>query len=219
MENTALDLGGIYTAGTNTSDTAGNILPEPYLTAPAIRYSGLGDLDRLIQFQAEQMAGMQVFPSPWMPRPETVSVEKPPKVDVEVPDVHLDEAVEALADEAVSVLGYSALSDKVNKVKGAAKLAEVLAKLEIQVLDTEKVNQYKAAKGQWNRVPIGQYVAPIPEHVIQKAVEIKKELPGVYFGIESLMANPDPFLVAVFNGAEFYIEVWDEPEFENEHLK
>ncbi len=66
----------------------------------------------------------------------------------------------------------------------------------------------------WKRVPIKEYNEEIPEHVLEKAIAIKKEIGDASFFVEKLEYIPDPFLVVVCGTEEYYIEVWDEPKFE-----
>lgn len=66
----------------------------------------------------------------------------------------------------------------------------------------------------WVRTGLKSYEQEIPEFVLNKAVQIKKELPDVNLYVEHLVHKPDPFLVAVLDGEEFYVEVWEEPGFE-----
>lgn len=76
----------------------------------------------------------------------------------------------------------------------------------------------------WERTTIGTYDGFIPPHILQKACEIKHELPSAQITIDRQMTKdtrwynpkpaPDPFLVAKLGNEEFYIDVWNEPEFE-----
>ena len=150
-----------------------------------------------------------------------------------------------LAEEAKTLLGYPVLAALKEKVE-TTPLMKALAKLEISVLDAESVKLYKEERRDevnkkafaklcaeipdvhnhwyspfgWTRTKIDEYKFPIPEFVLNKAVQIKKECPEAELYVESLMV--DPFLVAVIPGAtrysspkeEAYIEVWDEPKFE-----
>ena len=142
-----------------------------------------------------------------------------------------------LAIEAETLLGYTPLREHV-KVTGL--LRRVLAKLEIEPLDEASVNAYKAqmvrhydthGKMQmptWRLKKLSDFALPVPEFVLRKAVDIKKELPQAEFYVDHLAV--DPFLIVsleaipdgVFNvpsrnldpETQAYIEVWDEPKFE-----
>lgn len=150
----------------------------------------------------------------------TEKVKKPGKVKVK--DIEIGEAVKELGREAEEVLGYARLSSQIKKAKGRKPLLDVLRKLDIELLDHVAVDKYKASKmqlGRWLSHEISDVELPVPEHVLSKAVQIKKEMPAVKFYVESLQLDPDPFLYAEYNGERYYIEVWDEPEFEHPGLK
>lgn len=71
----------------------------------------------------------------------------------------------------------------------------------------------------WAQVPLSRYSGFVPMHVLNKAIQIKSELPQVQFNVDVLETNweekyPDPFLIATHGNELFYIEVWDEIEFE-----
>jgi len=59
----------------------------------------------------------------------------------------------------------------------------------------------------------------IPEFALSRAVEIKERLPKARFYVEELMVDKryDPFLIVACGRERFYIDVWDEPEFESQH--
>lgn len=142
--------------------------------------------------------------------------------------------------EAGHLLGY--------RLEKHDLLLEALKKLRIAPLNAEDVAAYKASKTTrkseitsrdswgntrrttahvWHITDISTFAGDIPEAVLSKAVEIKKEVPGAKFEIEHLVEVvsekrekkrerrlPDPFLVAVMGKERIYIEVWDEPDFE-----
>jgi hypothetical protein len=74
----------------------------------------------------------------------------------------------------------------------------------------------------WDKIEIDKYREPIPEFVINKAIQIKRRLPEVRIFVEHLSEHPDPFLVVATKHPEyqyvykeeFYVEVWEEPKFE-----
>lgn len=74
----------------------------------------------------------------------------------------------------------------------------------------------------WHRNTIGGFAGYIPEHILSKACEIREKVPGVSLLVDQQYTDnerwrkpaPDPFLVAQLGNEEFYIDVWDEPEFE-----
>jgi hypothetical protein len=79
----------------------------------------------------------------------------------------------------------------------------------------------------WRLMKLRSYTAPVPEFVLQKAIEIKRELPEAEFYVDQLAI--DPFLiVSLVDLADWstnkdrkldpetaaYVEVWSEPKFE-----
>lgn len=72
---------------------------------------------------------------------------------------------------------------------------------------------------QWKRCLLSSYPGYVPDHVLQKAVEIQKKVPDARIGVDYLTVNQeydyDPFLyVRMNNEPRFYVEVWDERDFE-----
>lgn len=152
----------------------------------------------------------------------------------------LQGAVEApantLADEAAVVLGYSAQGQTVVE---AGQLATALADLDIEVLNEREVltyqfeqlaresikrigDAYTSLKNGWRNdlawtaQPIDKFTSPIPDYVLNKAIQIKKALPEVELLVESL--GVDPFLIARLKKSSYdyegyYVEVWDETSF------
>jgi hypothetical protein len=80
--------------------------------------------------------------------------------------------------------------------------------------DEDDDDEMPSNRKSWQRQSLESYGAPIPAHVLQKAIEIKKALPSVEFSVEQLKMMPDPFLIVEFREEQFYIEVWEEPKFE-----
>ena len=142
----------------------------------------------------------------------------------------------ALAVEAEALLGYKPLR---MAVKAPGALRAVLAKLEIEVLDEASVNAYKAQMVQhydthkkmsvptWRLTELSKYTQPVPEFVLRKACDIKRELPTAIFYIDQLAVDPfllvsiTPIIDFMTNQArkldpetQAYVEVWDEPKFE-----
>ena len=150
----------------------------------------------------------------------------------------------SLAAEAQEVLGYKLLATTQEKEpEKHSELALILAKAEIPVLNAEQVKLYQTellkdrsivAFNEWLKNPermfwgpgwekteIAKYPLPIPEFVLNKAIQIKKLLPEVRIYVEHLSEHPDPFLIVAtkhetydFDGETFYVEVWEEPKFE-----
>ena len=141
--------------------------------------------------------------------------------------------VSTLADEAASILGYSTGSPVVVQT---TPLASALAALDIEVLDWRAVLRYQFQKQadeniktmpeqdwqwrreqSWHTTPIEKYTKPIPDFVLNKAIQIKKALPACEILIEELESTPDPFLVVRLKKdwryEGYYVEVWDETSF------
>lgn len=74
----------------------------------------------------------------------------------------------------------------------------------------------------WGRVAIGEYDGTVPEFALRKAVQIKTEVPSANLYIDQLyqeherhvVVDPDPFLVVTLKDETYYIDVWDEKEYE-----
>ena len=71
----------------------------------------------------------------------------------------------------------------------------------------------------WRWTKLAKYRGEIPEFALSRAVEIKERLPKARFYVEELMVDKryDPFLIVACGRERFYIDVWDEPEFESQH--
>lgn len=76
----------------------------------------------------------------------------------------------------------------------------------------------------WQRLHLHGFAGYVPEHVIEKAIQIKTEVPDAQFSIDVLQqqetrwAAPrtlrDPFLIVTHGQEWFYVDVWEEPKFE-----
>lgn len=141
------------------------------------------------------------------------------------------------------------MSPDLSEKSDSMELAKVLAELDIDVLNPEDVRMYQAQmqlqrtrelcevwiaengsmtpesynyfRGPcWNRTKIEEYKLPVPEFVLNKAVQIKEKCPEAEFYIQHLEDHPDPFLVVEIPKAgyghkeRYFVEVWDEPKFE-----
>jgi hypothetical protein len=75
---------------------------------------------------------------------------------------------------------------------------------------------------EWRTEFLNGYAGAVPDFVLSKAVQIKQECPQVCFLVEQLYETEelierravDPFLVARLDKESFYIDVWDEKEYE-----
>jgi hypothetical protein len=163
---------------------------------------------------------------------EVIDPEPLPKQELRRRAILLDEPqndVEKLAEQASTLLGYSLLSQYIGR---GGPLCQVLRKLQMPILNSEEVSRYSEymlntvrkklnpnQQASWARADLQYYKEPIPEFVLRKAVQIKKLCPEVHFEIQYLeigFKSADPFLRAYCYKPEesYYIEVWDEPEFE-----
>jgi hypothetical protein len=168
--------------------------------------------------------------------------------------------VMSLAEQAETLLEYSVLKTALDRTgNDMPKLARVLRDLDVSILNYADVEKYQTEHlrevaernfktwlatpartkhdvfycPRWDRTEIKQYNEPIPEFVLNKAVQIKQAYPDVKFYVEKLNESPDPFLIAcrtekmtyswntgsgdnTYDGVkeEYYIEVWAEPKFE-----
>jgi hypothetical protein len=71
----------------------------------------------------------------------------------------------------------------------------------------------------WVRVPLKE-VRDVPEFVMAKVKEIADLLPDANFTVEQLRSERkpyDPFLIVSYADESYYVEVWEEPEFERKH--
>lgn len=150
-----------------------------------------------------------------------------------------------LAQEAQEVLGYA--QRKVETVLSEPRAT--LAKLEIEILDPKDVMTYQLLQKQererellkrwwashdeppdrldvpvvnWATTAIGQYKGWIPDHVLAKAIEIKKANPELGMWVTHLEETSDPFLLVAPAGTSewrlmqkgAWVECWMEPGFE-----
>ena len=146
------------------------------------------------------------------------------------------EAVPSVLEEASEVLGYRL--ERTPSRRNESELRSALGELGIEPLNESDVVRYQAemiaelmltAEYQmertrasvdyrffhyWENVDLNRYREPIPEFVLNKAIQIKKRLPSVKFYVQTLEGQPDPFLLAKVGDEHAYIEVWEEPKFE-----
>jgi hypothetical protein len=106
----------------------------------------------------------------------------------------------------------------------AEKISEVEARLwdEFRVQILEDVEKHGVAlegtfvRARWHLVPLRKFKGEVPEFALSKALEIKERLPKAKFYVDELKAirRYDPFLVVACGRERFYIDVWDEHDFE-----
>jgi hypothetical protein len=112
-----------------------------------------------------------------------------------------------------SVKRYKA--DKVREVE-----AQLWDEFRAQILeDLEKhgvVLEGTFVRAKWHLVPLRKFKGEVPEFALSKALEIKERLPKAEFYVDELRAvkRYDPFLVVACGRERFYIDVWDEHDFE-----
>jgi len=77
----------------------------------------------------------------------------------------------------------------------------------------------------WRKTQLDHYKGNVPEFVLSRALEIKREAPETSFEVMSLVQEttnkapeplPDPFLIARHGNETYFIDVWDEKEYEKE---
>ena len=60
----------------------------------------------------------------------------------------------------------------------------------------------------------------VPKFISAKVGEIKYSLPEATFTVEQLRGERqlyDPFLIVSYSEESYYVDVWNEPEFERDH--
>lgn len=69
----------------------------------------------------------------------------------------------------------------------------------------------------WELTSLRGYRRAVPEFVLQTALDIQEKCPAVEFFVDELRSERervvDPFLVAKLGNQNFYLEVWNEPEY------
>ncbi len=145
-------------------------------------------------------------------------------------DTELQKQREELRKEAAERLGYPN-----GIVNAALKAREVFAKLGIQPFDKKSVLAYKQKKEkrffsrghcEWFQIQLSSYEREIPEFALSRALELHKELPSAEFYVDELEEKisqvrsryDDPFLFMVYGKESYYLDVWDEPEFEQRRV-
>jgi hypothetical protein len=85
----------------------------------------------------------------------------------------------------------------------------------------ENIGHGTRTQHRWETTNIASYTGNIPEFALIKAIQIKEKLPRATFQIEQLVAEreekvpePDPFLVVVLEDERFYVDVWEEAQYE-----
>ena len=143
---------------------------------------------------------------------ERIKIEARPSVS---------EDVKQIARDAKLILGYNELAETV--IGSQESLSDVLRRLDIQPYSPVSVKAYKKdrikaleAEGgyhYWWRESLRK-AHGVPPFVLRKAVQIARAAPEVLFFIERVANHADPFLIAKLGREEYYIEVWDEADFE-----
>ena len=154
----------------------------------------------------------------------------------------IQELTEGTANEAKSMLGY--VPKKEARPPEALLLASTLNRLGIEVLNKKQVRSYVIEKAIENskaiieeelsmenrfrldcfvgyavqKAKISDYTRQIPEHILSRAIEIKRELPDAEFHVLSIERDPDPFLIVELGDFRewFFVGVWAEPRFERQ---
>lgn len=164
---------------------------------------------------------------------------------------NLNQVTESIAADAAELLGYKALKNFTTP-EPLKPLAQVLSDLGIEILNNDDVKKYQFEKitevaqrtfAEWLATPIAsyrstyyspgwrttgisEYEEPVPEFVLNKALQIKRACPDVVIEVQWLEEHPDPFLIVKIKGIpegrsykdtleEYIVEVWEENTFEN----
>lgn len=77
----------------------------------------------------------------------------------------------------------------------------------------------------WMSISLPNYERDLPDFALVHGIAIKQQLPDADLRIEQLVAeqrrtpvfDPDPFLVLRHGGVDYYIDVWDERDFERKN--
>lgn len=75
----------------------------------------------------------------------------------------------------------------------------------------------------WKSVPLDGYEGNVPEFVIYRALRIKEAMPNAELSIMQLQyerdtftrPDPDPFLAVYLKHERYFVDVWDEKEYES----
>ncbi len=73
----------------------------------------------------------------------------------------------------------------------------------------------------WRKLPLNEYQSPVPGFALATAKEIHLRVPQATFFIDELRLETrerDPFLIVTGDGEEYYVEVWDEPKYEQKRM-
>ena len=73
----------------------------------------------------------------------------------------------------------------------------------------------------WRETPLRGYQHDVPRFALGTAQEVKMRCPQAEIMVEELIkdkALKDPFLVTKLGKEKFYLEVWDEPGYEQERM-
>jgi hypothetical protein len=243
-------LGGEENYATYLQQYARNYSPSVMEVNPLLLYSNPYRIERTDLEDSAFMAsyasiqqmmelGVAGAPKKKMTVVEAPSREMLERVPVNVENLDLTDPRQKLATEAEALLGYTPLR---TELRTPGTLKRALAKLEITVLEEKSVFAYKGQMAEhyrttgkmpdptWRLIALKDYKQPVPEYVLQKAVEIKRELPEAMFYVEQLAI--DPFLIVTLEPLQdfmthihtldrvldpetaAYVEVWSEPKFE-----
>ena len=130
--------------------------------------------------------------------------------------------IEALNEKAV--IEYKASKTRPDKKQPRLKKADKNsdAMMDEEDSDDETMEPSRDDRPyRWFTTTIRDYSQPIPERAIAKAIQIKETEPRVeiilhHLARERRSISKDPFMEVRFQQENFFIEVWDEPNFSNE---
>jgi hypothetical protein len=70
----------------------------------------------------------------------------------------------------------------------------------------------------WHEMPLKGYEGDVPPFALSRALDIKNRVPAAEFEVDELRVDKryDPFLVVRHGKEQFYIDVWEEADFERD---
>lgn len=153
-----------------------------------------------------------------------------------LPAPTLTEASKQLGREAAELLGYKVIAAR----SAQEHVLEVFKKLGFEPLDEQKVLEYQKARqqrenarlqelsrvrgwhqgsAQWTSAELSKYSLPVPEFVLSRCIELKREIPEAQFFVEFMIyVRNDPFVRMLVGSGSYYLDVWEEPEFEGRRV-
>jgi asparagine synthetase B (glutamine-hydrolysing) len=102
------------------------------------------------------------------------------------------------------------MEDKMNNPSPSSRSTSKKRKFDDEDEDDDESDEQYA----WEKSLLEDYNQPVPEFVLNKAVQIAEQVPETKFYVVHMERVQDPFLLVKLGGEEIYVEVWEEPLFE-----